>query len=330
MSRRRIYQCKSTVIPRSVIPLTLNGKPMKKLLLTLIILSALNAQGAVFNSFSVGNSLTGQSLQHIGDDISELAADRGVTLNWAQHLKCGSSLTNIVNNPTTVCVGPSSYGYFGAALPNNQWDAVTLEAYGDPFPDARSSTKTLIDLTRSNPANAHTKIYMLQIWPQGASSDSFATRWTRLYDPSVDDYESRWSRQYSTDLLMNVRSDNTGDIGMVPTTEVLYQLDLLARASKISAFSTVDQIYADANHLNPIGSYIARMTMMATLLDQSPVGLPLQSQTVGLLNAADTLLIQQTVWNVVSSDPATTLVPEPSCLALLVGAFSLLRRRRSR
>lgn len=281
-----------------------------------------------FNSYHVGNSLTGQHVSSLGDDIAPLAADRGVNLNWADHILCGSTLTNIVANPTTTCLTPSAtYGYFGTALPNFTWDAVTLEAYGDPFNSARSSVSTLIDLTRTNPNNAATKFYLLQIWPQGASSDDFATRWNRAYDPTVDDLESRWSRLYSLDLLASARADRPGvQIGMVPTTEVLYQLDQLAKAGKISAFTSGDQLYIDGNHLNSIGCYIARMTLMSTMLDQSPVGLPLQN-TVSGLSAADTQLIQQTVWNVVSANSTMTLVPEPASVSFLfIGAAVLYRR----
>jgi hypothetical protein len=285
-----------------------------------------------FNSYHVGNSLTGQHLSNLGDDIAPLAADRGVNLNWALHMLCGSSLTNIIANPTTTCLAPSpTYGYFGNALPNFTWNAVTLEAYGDPFNSARSSVSTLVDLTRTNPSNAATKFYLLQIWPQNGSPDDFATRWNRSYDPAVDDPESRWSRQYSLDLLASARADRPGvQIGMVPTTEVLYRLDQLAKAGKISAFTSADQLYADGNHLNAIGCYIARMTLMATLLDESPVGLPLQSNTVDLLSAADTQLIQQTVWDVVAPNSAMTLVPEPASVSFLFITAAVLCRRGSR
>ncbi|TAH01603.1 MAG: T9SS C-terminal target domain-containing protein, partial [Sphingobacteriales bacterium] len=62
------------------------------------------------------------------------------------------------------------------------------------------------------------------------------------------------------------------------------------------------QVYADAIHMNNIGSYILACTYYATLYKDSPVGIGVPSQ-YGAIDNALANSIQQTVWEVVSNHP---------------------------
>ena len=61
----------------------------------------------------------------------------------------------------------------------------------------------------------------------------------------------------------------------------------------------------DGIHLNEPGSYLVGCTYFATLLRQSPVGLP--TAPYGKIDAALAEIIQQTVWQIVSKHPDASL-----------------------
>jgi len=308
------------------------SKMLAALFVAILAIHPSNARGdADFTAYYVGNSLSGQTSY----TVPTLAASRSENFTSAIHLKCGASLSNILANPTDTCIAPDPvFGYFGNALPNFHWDAVTIEPYGDAYNDGRQSASALIDLTRQNPANSDTRFYYLSVWPQGLGTDSFATRFDRAYDSSVDDPESRWSRQYALSLFGSIRADNPNvTLGMVPVGQVLYVLDGLARSGQIESFHSADELYKDSAHLGPEGAWIAGLTWDATVFRESPVGLPLvNAPTSFTLSDSDRQLIQQTVCDVVTSNSDLTLVPEPSsfiAVGMLGGLFMTARRRRS-
>jgi hypothetical protein len=115
-------------------------------------------------------------------------------------------------------------------------------------------------------------------------------------------------------VLQHLRGDNSGvKLGMVPSGEVLYQFDLLAKAGQITNYSSADQLYmdpvthaVDPNHLNTTGSYISRLTLFATMYHNSPAGLPVPSNVN--LTAADALKLQKMVWDTVTANSTLTLV----------------------
>src|SRR3954451_4673057 len=83
--------------------------------------------------YHVGNSLT----YHITaeDRLKNEAALRGIDMSYGYHIRCGAGLHDISAFPTDTCVPVNAYGYWGQALPNNHWDAVTLQTFGDSLAD---------------------------------------------------------------------------------------------------------------------------------------------------------------------------------------------------
>jgi ABC-type thiamine transport system ATPase subunit len=65
----------------------------------------------------------------------------------------------------------------------------------------------------------------------------------------------------------------------------------------------VYQLYKDAIHLGEMGSYLVGCTFYATMVKQSPVGLP--TEPYGKLDPKVAAFLQQTVWDVVSEHPET-------------------------
>jgi hypothetical protein len=300
------------------------------LIASAVMFASVHADSAVaaVRAYHIGNSLTNQTTVHY-QGFYDLAAAANIDYEWGRHIRCASSLPVIVANPDDVCVGPiEPYGTFSQALPNFEWDIVTLQYYGGVREEERGAFSTLTNLALQNPANADTKFYLFSAWPQGFSSDSYSTRWDAGYDAAQDSEGSRWTRGYATTLLSEVRADHQGtSINMIPAGEVLYRIDQLARTGKFDSFDSATDLYADSGHLDTDGAYISRLTWFATMFGQSPVGLPASPNSE--LTSADLLLVQQTVWDVVTTNSQLTGVPEPSALGVVaIVAAGLLRRRR--
>lgn len=297
-----------------------------------VAFSAAAARGAEASRvYHVGNSLTNQSMG--SDALKNLAANRDIDITYGHHIRCGQGLGYIVANPEDTCVTPNAFGTFAPALANNPWDVVTLQTYGDTYETNKSAIRHMIDTTRGNAANQATRFYIFEGWPQNFSpaSNDYSQHWLRTYDPSIPDDSSNrlrtWSRDYSDNLMSQLRSAEFNapiEIKRIRTGEVFYRLDQLAEAGQLGATTEIEQWYADAYHMNDFGAYASRLTMLAAVYGENPAGLPAPAGMSPEIAA----LVQQTVWDVVTSDPYSG-VPEPSGVALLgVGALALLRRTR--
>ena len=66
-------------------------------------------------------------------------------------------------------------------------------------------------------------------------------------------------------------------------------------------YASIQQLYKDGMHLNEAGSYLVGCTYFATLLKQSPIGLPIAPY--GKIEPALAETIQKTVWQIVSAHP---------------------------
>jgi MYXO-CTERM domain-containing protein len=282
-------------------------------------------------TYHVGNSLTGQTVAQ--GEVKNLAAARNIDVTFGYHVRGGQGLGFITANPNDVTY--STPANFNPALPNNTWDIVTLQTYGDTYDANKTAIRSLINLTRTNVANQNTKFYIFTGWPQdyAKAGDDYSSHWLSTYDPNNHgDFQNRmrtWSRGYSNELMSQLNSpafNSPVPIGRVPTGEVFYQLDQLAGAGQLGAVTDISQWYSDAHHMGELGAYVSQLTMFATLYGENPAGLP----GPAAMSPEVLATVQQTVWNVVSSDPYAA-VPEPGGLSLLAAAAApLLRRRRNR
>ena len=291
------------------------------------------AAAAESRVYHVGNSLTAQSA--LNDRLKGAAAEQGIDLTYGFHIRCGEGVSYMWANPGDTCVDPNAFGRFSEALPNNTWDAVTLQTYGDSLPGAKQAITDFINLTRTNPANSDTKFYVLQGWPQHlAESDAtdYSDHWELTYDRSEPaTYENRlrtWTRDFSDELRSQLNDPASGlpvEVLRIPTGEVFYELDQLAEAGLLGTTTEIEQWYSDDFHMGEFGAYASRVTMLAALYGQDPSGLAAPEG----MSAEVAALVQQTAWNVVLGDPHAA-VPEPGSLALLAAAaLPLLRRSRT-
>lgn len=297
----------------------------------LVLASAAPALGT-FKSYHVGNSLTYDARPWA------VAAWAGGGAVEDHHIRCGMHLEYIWANPAEVCITPGSYGTFNNALPNNAWDAVTLQPHPNPgstLGGEATAMRNMIDLTRSNVANARMRSYLYATYPtRPESGHSFAESWL---SPSsgLDSQVTIQSRDFFEDLLLKVRQDEPGLL-MVPVGDVLYALEQeMAAGGRLTGFTSGADFYRDEAHLNNVGRFVAATTFYATLhgdpRDITAIGGDFTAD-VAMWDSDRTLtpelrdVIQDVTWEVVTSH---AYVPEPTAL-FLVPLVCLMRLRRRR
>lgn len=237
---------------------------------------------AVTTSYHIGNSLTFDSQP---EAMEAFAASRGLDHQVGYHIRTGSSLRNILDNPTDLSIAPNEFGGFSQALPNNAWDVVTIQPHPSNSPyttlgEDIDSVLSFINLTRSNPANADTNFYIYQTWPQQGTS-SYQTQWTAPSPDSLDSQMLR-RREYYNNLIERVRDETDANVYMIPVGEVLFELDIRMRAGEIPGFTSVTRLYRDALHLSyGAGRFVAGATTFATILGQYPTGLDIPADFYG-------------------------------------------------
>jgi hypothetical protein len=175
--------------------------------------------------------------------------------------------------------------------------------------------------------NPGVQIYLYARWPRVTQKGKSVSFDKNDYDPArpgsgndlsqVDDYLARWeakytggwdatneTRDYFDALLREVRQatpELRKPVLLVPVGHVMADLHAQMKAGKVPGWTSIYQFYKDGIHLNEPGSYAVGCTYFATLLQQSPVGLP--AEPYGKITPELAAMIQQTAWRVVSAHP---------------------------
>lgn len=287
---------------------------MIRVLVSLAVLGLLPLSASAEAIYYIGNSLTWDA--GLSSRVEPYAGERGHEVTTGHHIRCNQSLDYIWNNPTDVCVSsPAPYGTHGNALPNFEWDVVTLQPFQDVLDGEAGAINRIgqfIEATEGSP-----QYYVYSAWMNGANSPSFdySTRWDR--DASVGGTFTRdWFEQLMTGL------DGT-DVLMIPIGDVLYEVDQRAKAGNLPGLNSARDLYRDDTHLNVTGQNIAAWTVVSTVWRESPMGL----STPQGMSPELALALQETVWDVVSTHSYTS-IPEPSGAVMLVVAGAMLLRRR--
>lgn len=289
--------------------------------------------GATVNTlrvYYVGNSVT-DTIRY--GQLAKLAATREVKITWGRHMIPGAPLEWLYQHPNDG-FREQPFGGWQKALGEFTWDAVSLQPFDRHLHNKNDQGEDLGDvalivkLARMAAAkNADVQVYIYARWPRvtvGGKSVAFDKN---DYDPArpgsgndlsqVDDFAARWeakytggwdntneTRDYFETLLREVRQatpELRKPVLVVPVGHVLADLHAQMKAGKMRGWTSVHQFYKDGIHLNEPGSYAVACTYFATLLKQSPVGLPTESY--GKIEPELASVIQRTVWNVVRSFP---------------------------
>lgn len=142
---------------------------------------------------------------------------------------------------------------------------------------------------------------------------------------STEQTGSRRTRTYFEQLADILNKKYEGVLNkpvlLIPVGDVMYELNKRLHANPQPGadgvvYSDIKQFYGDKTHLRPgVGRYLMAMTLYATLYKESPVGLPvvpyndikiyygLFCPDFQMITPNVQRLIQQTVWDVVSSHP---------------------------
>lgn len=258
--------------------------------------------------YVVGNSLSWDAIN--GNVLGDLFRKGGAPIDIDYHIRCGSSLTNTVNNPDDACV-LSDDGPWDVALPSNEYDLLVLQPYEDG-----STTESEIDAMKTLASLTNARIAIYEAYP-----DYEAAADIKLF------YESPDQTAFRQTLAEFTQIENAfPEAIVIPAMEVLVTLDSLARAGQIPGISTAQDFYRDARHLNGIGKYILGLTFFSSIsgLDPSLTGLELDPTYEGI-SEQQALIIQNVV-----SDVALRPVPLPSTLWLFGTGAALVGSRISR
>jgi len=285
---------------------------------------------SVLRVYFIGNSVT-DTVRY--GELAELAATRNVKLDWGRTMIPGAPLEWIYTHPDDG-FQQEPYGRWRKALNEFTWDAVSLQPFdrhlhgvnkeGRDFGDVALAKEFATMAARKNP---DVQIYLYARWPRVTSGGKSIAFDKNDYDPTkpgrgndlsmVDDFTSRWEvkytggwdgsnegRDYFDTLLREVRKETPflkKPALLVPVGHVMNEMHQRMKTGAVPGYRSIHQFYKDGIHLNEPGSYLVGCTYFATLLKQSPVGLP--TAPYGKIDPALAEIIQQTVWQVVSKHP---------------------------
>jgi hypothetical protein len=284
-----------------------------------------------FSVYHVGNSLTGDLVSQFRKIATPYENAQGNTFQWGLHFRGATSLSFIYANPTAPktssiratntdgytwkTVGDDGFVPWTKALPDNHWDAVTLQPWQD---DSKATLKSdteavngMIAAAKTRPDNASTRFYLYCAWTDVKYDELDSYRQAFLTPiPNHPDQLAKPTRDYFRHLADAVRQTNP-NVAMIPAGEVLLALDEKMRAGRFEHLSSVRQLHRDVIHLNALGANVAAWTAFAVIFKKSPVGLPANGLEAGKsqppfenvteISPADLKLMEETVWEVVTS-----------------------------
>jgi cytochrome b len=280
--------------------------------------------------YYIGNSVT-DTIRY--GPFAELAATRAVKITWGRHMIPGAPLEWLYTHPNDG-FREEPFGGWQKALGEFAWDVVSLQPFdrhlhskseqGEDLGDVALIVKLARMAASKNP---DVQVYIYARWPRVTVAGKSVPFDKNDYDPTrpgsgndlskVDDFAARWNakytggwdasnetRDYFETLLREVRKDAAElkkPVLLVPVGHVLAELHAQMKAGKVPGWTSVYQFYKVGSHLNVPGSYAVACTYFATLLKQSPVGLP--TELYGKISPELARVIQETAWRVVQSTP---------------------------
>ncbi len=277
-------------------------KPFVARVLFLVLgvgMAAPGVQGA--NIFMIGSSIT-DSVNY--GQFQQLAQSQGFDHIWGRHVILGAPLEYIWDHPDSG-FRTDPFGYYPNALPNYDWDAVTLQTGDRSLAQDVVAMRNFIDLTRTRPYNAeNTEFFVFARWPRKDRGE-YSSHWIQESNGSA---ASSQTADFFNDLTEEMRSlYPETSIRMLPVGHVFYELDQRMAEGLIPGYTQVHDFYTDNSHLTDAGRYTTALTAYAVIYRSDPRGLPLVGFDVSN-ELAETL--QDVVWEVVTRTPLTGVVSD--------------------
>jgi len=287
---------------------TKNGRlSFRKIFQALFIVSLIVMNNNVFSQTSksiyfIGNSVT-DAINY--DGLKSIALSEGNTDLIARHMIPGTSLSWLWDHPQDGFF-EAPYGNYSNALGNYTWDYISLQPFDrniDGSEGDRVMCSNFINAAKNKSPNGTIIVYSR--WPRSPYGDDITNPgrtgnlWNSLWLRSTN--EANECRKFFEDLTVVLRNDFSGrKIILSPVGEVFYQLNVKMMNGQVPGFSNIWQVYSDGIHLAGVGSYIAALTYYSAIHKADPRGVSVPSQ-FGIINASVVSVIQQTVWEVVTS-----------------------------
>ena len=277
--------------------------------------------------YYIGNSVT-DTIRY--KPLAELAATRGVKLDWGRHMIPGAPLEWLHDHPGDG-FREKPYGGWREALTGFAWDAVSFQPFDRSFTSTNKAGERVGDLDiitawakLAADKNPNVRILVYARWPRmrsGGKSFSFdknaydpakpgngydlakldpwAACWESGYDPATRK-GSNESREYFEKLHAAVLANTKflkQPAELVKVGHALAALDAKMRAGAVPGYTTVWQLYKDGIHFNETGSYLVGCVYFAQLLHQNPAGLP--TAPYGKVDEKLAPLLQKVAWETV-------------------------------
>jgi hypothetical protein len=280
--------------------------------------------------YFIGNSLT-NGIRLTG--LQATATANGHDLEIGYHIRSNTSLGRLAEFPdeSGATAAPARWNQ---ALPAQAYDRVMLQPYltdQSTLGSDLAALRTILSAATGSPT-----AYIYAPWPR---QSLFFDIWDRP-GPVVDETRTFLGQAYFTTLVELARDDESlagTQFFMIPAGEVIATLNAKMIAGKVPGFSSYTDLYGDEYHVNSAGSFVAAMTVYATLVGD-PRGIAYDATAYTdprLAQAAP--IFQKAVWDVVTTNQYTGVsVPEPSCTIVAAGiaaagwAWWLQRQRAGR
>ncbi len=255
--------------------------------------------------YYIGNSVT-DTIRY--QPLAELAATRGVRIDWGRHMIPGAPL-EWLHGHRDDGFRERPYGGWHDALNGHAWDAVSFQPFDRHFTATNAAGEAVGDLDLitawaklATAKNPDVRILVYARWPRMRSGgqpfkfdkdaydpakpgngydlgklDPWSACWDAGYDPATRK-GSNESRAYFEKLHAAVVSNTPflrQPAELVRVGHAMAALDARMQAGDAPGYTTVWQLYKDGIHLNETGSYLVGCVYFAHLLRGDPAGLPI-------------------------------------------------------
>lgn len=252
----------------------------------------------------LGHSLVGHDMPHMLTQLAQSGHSYHSQLGWGTFLKAHWDESAPRNGFADSNFHPQ-FRDGREALASGDYDAVVLTEAVEirdaiRYMESPKMLHNLADMARRN--HADIAIYLYETWhhlddPEG---------WLERLDRDLSLY---WENAILRPALNY--DDDPQPIYMIPGGQVMARFTRTIEArGGVGPIRTRRDLFSDQIHFNDYGAYLMALTHYAVLYQTSPVGLPHTLAKADGTPAADpgaeaALLMQQTVWDVVTSYPRT-------------------------
>ncbi len=270
------------------------------------------APDGTLNVYHLGHSLVGNDMPTMLSQLAEAGVGAGHSYNsqlgWGTSLKAHWDPDTPINGFAESNTHPE-YRDAHEAVASGDYDVLVLTEAVEIRSSIKysDSAKYLHEWARAaHAANPNIRVYFYETWHPLDDPEGWLTRLDR-------DLELYWEGEILGPALSY--NDTPGPIYMIPAGQVMARFvrEVEARGG-IGPIKDRNDLFSDDIHFNDLGAYLVALTHYAVLYQHSPVGLPHALAKADGSAATDpgpeaALLMQQIVWDVVTSYSRTGVAP---------------------